>query len=162
MTEMQDTIAAALAEVTREVVDPGEPFGYGVDYSCISELDDRLTQVDGLTALAHSLLRQLTTDRGELPPDPDDPETAEWGIDLLAYLNRGSTRSSIRELEGVTRNELRKDDRVADVLVTLTTDYTTIDLKVRVTPADPTLQPFTLIGALTPDGPILRELSNGI
>lgn len=165
MTEQQDALAAGVA-ASAALIDPypataSEPFGYGHDYKCITALTPRLEVSDELIALGECLLRAISCERGQLPHVPGDEESAEWGTDVLGMINRGQTRATIREIEGTIRNEWRKDDRVADVQVTarVSGDGREIDVTGRVTPEDPQLQPFTLIGALTADGAILTEIT---
>jgi len=155
MSILTDEIARLIAaEGSPVALAPSEPFGYGVDYSCITDLTPRLSQVSGLTCLAHQLIRRLTTERGSNPADPD------FGVDLLAFCNRPTRPSQLRELEAIAEAELEKDDAVSSVDVTVSYSFATrtLTVDVRVTPADPDLVVFSFVGALTPDGPILQEL----
>lgn len=162
MSELQDALAELSQGVEQLVVPPEEPFGYGVDYHCLTDLTERLDQVSGTEALALALLRRLSTQRGELPGDSD--EEADYGTDLLGYLNRGSTQGDLRALEAIAAAECTKDPLVASAIVTVSGGIllgAILDVTIRVVPEDPDLTEFTLVGALTPDGPILKELLGG-
>lgn len=156
MTVFTDAIAAGQAELTRLMPAPVEPFGYGVDLSCVSDLTDSLAEVNAFAPLgiAEALIRRLTCPRGGLPDDPD------YGYDLVALLNRGASDANLLEYGALIRGECRKDDRVDDVLPTLTMESITRTLFVRlqVKAVDPALRVFEFTLAVTDAGVLLASI----
>lgn len=153
---VQEAIDSYLAELEREVDTPVEPFGYGSDLSCTSDLDERMTELagDSTLALAQALARRLDCPRGALPDDPD------YGIDLRGYCNRGVTAAEIRALAGQVRAELEKDDRVDQAAVTVTPFPTGSSLRIEaaITPVDHRLGGFALTLAVTSAELLIEEL----
>lgn len=153
---VRDAIAEELALLTKTVRTPKEPFGYGTDLSCESDIDVRMTEVNGLTtlALAQALVRRLDCPRGALPDDPD------YGIDLRSYCNRGMTTADVRALAGTIRVELEKDDRVDLASVTVTPSPTATELSVRIsiTPIDARIGGFTMTLAVDTTTIMLEEM----
>lgn len=151
-----DAIASYLEGLEQAVDTPVEPFGYGSDVSCVSDLDERMTELpgDSLLVLAQALARRLDCPRGALPDDPD------YGIDLRGHCNRGVTTAEIRALAGQVRSELEKDDRVDRALVTVTPSPTGSSLRIEaaITPVDHRLGGFALTLAVTDAGLLLEEL----
>lgn len=153
---MADAIAASLAELEPDVDTPVEPFGYGADLWCDSDLREDMAMVDGSStlALAQALVRRLDCPRGALPDDPD------YGIDLKSFCNRGLTADAIRALAGQVRAELEKDDRVDRASVTLRPSSTGSELRVEVvvTPIDARLGRFALTLAVTSAEMLVEEI----
>lgn len=153
---MADAIAASLAELEPDVDTPVEPFGYGTDLWCDTDLREDMAMVDGSTtlALAQALARRLDCPRGALPDDPD------YGFDLKSYCNRGLTTDAIRALAGQVRAEVEKDDRVDRASVTVTPTPTGSELRVElaVTPVDARLGRFDLTLALTSAEVLIEEI----
>lgn len=148
-----DAIAASTAELTRLVPVPTGALGYGADLSCVEDLTDDLAEVDPFSpqAIGEALLRRLTTPRGQLPDDPN------YGLDIRGYCNRGVPTGELREIAGQIRSEASKDDRIEDVSVTVTVPaLNSMSVRINVTPADPSLDPFTLTFAVT-SGQLLLE-----
>lgn len=156
-TIVKDSIAAQIATLTAEVDAPTEPFGYGTDLSCVTDLDPDLAEVDpaSTTAIAQALLRRLITPRGSLPDDPD------YGYDLRGLLNRGVTANDLRSITSQARNECRKDDRVTDVDIdaTFTLGASQLDVSITVTPADPATDTFSFTFAITDTDAVLEVIS---
>jgi hypothetical protein len=152
-------IAADLATLTREVDPPSGPLGYGRDLSCVLDVTPDFAEIDpmSLEAISQALIRRLITPRGALVDDPD------YGLDLRGYCNRGATTAELRGLSSAVRGECRKDDRVDDVLVTLTLELVAaaqrLSVQLTVTPADPTLATFTLTFAVTSAGVLTDTLT---
>lgn len=157
---MNDTVAASiaaqLAELERLVPAPPAALGYGGDLSCVADLTPELAEVDPLTtrAIGEAVVRRLTTPRGTLPDDPD------YGLDVRVYANRGTTLAELAELGGRCALELGKDDRIdeAAVAVVHAPAERSLAITVRITPASPTLNPFTLTFAATTGAAVLEEL----
>lgn len=156
MTESRDVIAAEIAQLTRVVDDPVAPYGYGSDLACLLDLDSNMAIVTGRAALVQSLVLRLITERGSNLDDPD------FGIDMFGYLHRPITTRSLAELEGRIRNELRKDDRVEDIIVAVTTDINANEIRVTITavPVDDAEQ-FSFTAALSDAGITLTGIANG-
>lgn len=159
---VQAAIDASIAELAAEgaiVATPREPFGYGTDISCTSDISPTLELVDPTSTLgiAEAILRRLDCPRGALPDD------ADYGIDLRSYCNRGVTRAEIDTLAGKIRSEVEKDDRIdrAIVRVTSTTsaDVESLTVQIVATPADPNLRAFRLVLAVTSAELLLEELA---
>lgn len=159
VTILNPVIAAAMAievaSIEREAPVPEAPFGYGRDLSCVNDCTDNFDEVDpnSQRALAEVLLRRVTTKPGSIPDDPDQ------GFDLVSTLNRPATPSQIQGYADRIRLEFRKDDRVDDAEVSLTpsTDFTTLECSAEVTPIDPALGVFTFTFAVAEDGTALLE-----
>lgn len=140
-----DALAEALLEVTREVDAPAEPFGYGTDISCTTDLDERMSEVDPAStrAIAEALVRRLDTSRGALIDDPD------YGLDLKIYCNRGVTADDLLALAERVRLEVTQDDRVSSAAVSVTGDGSALAVEIRVTPDDPETGEFSFTLAIT-------------
>lgn len=89
--------------------------GFGVDVSCLDQLETgRL--VRGVELVAQAAYRRLTTPRGTLRGSAD---AVAYGVDLAGYVGAIGYDASVRALDGIIRNELLKDDRIADVRSTI-------------------------------------------
>lgn len=132
MTIVDDFIAAEIAALSAEVAKPVEPFGYGRDLSCVTDVDEYLNEVDpfSLRALGEALARRLTTPHGTLFDDPD------YGLDLRAALNRGTTPEALRALEAAIRNEAAKDDRVSEASASVSVSGTRMEVRLQVAPVE--------------------------
>jgi hypothetical protein len=150
-----DDIASMTAELAQEVELPVEPFGYGVDLSCTTDLTEDLAEVDPFSneAIGEALLRRYTTERGTNPDDED------YGHDVRKYVNRGTTDAELRDLSGELRSEGLKDDRIDELDVTVTrVGYgigSSLTVKVKVTPVTSS-QSFTATLAVTSAEAILE------
>lgn len=141
-----DQIDRELAQLSKLVPTPAGNLAFGADLSCVSDLTMDAAEVAGgsVQGLGEAMIRRLTTARGLLADDPD------YGIDLLLYLNRGTTARELRDLAGLVTLELQKDDRVDDISVEVSQPSPAqLDFRVRVTPADARLHPFSLTFAVT-------------
>ena len=149
-----DAFTAAAGELERVVLPPTGDLGYGRDLSCTTELLPGLAEVDPMSprAIAEAAVRRLITPRGALPDD------ANYGLDLRSFANRGVPYQELRDLSGMVRNELVKDDRIDDVTVEVTLlAPSSLRINVRFVPADPTLTPFPLVFSVGADGAITVE-----
>lgn len=154
--EVRAAIAAELALVERVAPTRREPFGYGTDLRCASDLTRTHDTVDPFSpvAIAEALARRLETPRGSVPDAPDD------GLDLRAYLNQGTAATEIRTLADRIRTECRKDDRVAAlrVVVSPSPNGSELDVALRVQPVDPRTGSFSLTLAVSSAAVLLKEL----
>ncbi len=111
--------------------------GYGVDTWCgDSRVTGRLAR--GRTLLALALYRRLITPRGMLT---GSEEAEVYGFDVASFIGRVGDERAAGALPSMIAAELRKDDRVADVLVEVlrTEDAlgdVTLTLTIHVTPQD--------------------------
>lgn len=157
MTVFTDAIATGLAQLTRIVDAPAEPFQYGTDLSCVTDLTEDLLELDPNSPLgiAQSLIRRLTCPRGALPDDKN------YGYDLVALLNRGASDADLREYAAQIRGECKKDDRVDDAQPTLNMNIATrtLSVQLQIKPEDPALRDFTLIFAVTSAGVVLESIA---
>lgn len=140
-----------------QVVDfPVEPFGYGTDISCESDLDPLMTEIDGGTtlALAQAIVRRLDTPRGSLPDD------GNYGIDVRGFLNRGTSAADVRQMAGEIRNEVLKDDRVDTLTVTVRPNSvgSEITIELAVQPVDAAIGGFALTLAASDADLLLEEI----
>lgn len=153
----REVIAAELALLTRVADFPAAPLGYGVDISCVSDISPRMDEVDAFTVegLSQALIRRQDCPRGALPDDPD------YGIDVRGACNVGMTAGDVRALQGRIRNELKKDDRVADALVVVTPSPTggTLSISETITPVDARLGTFKLVLAASSAAVLLEEMT---
>lgn len=153
-TTVQNAINASIAalEVTSSV--PNTPYGYGSDMWCEADLDPRMKEVsEEALVLAQHCVRRLDTPNGL----PDDNE---WGISITDYLNLPTTTRELAEIEGAISAELREDDRVdyVDVSVEFSADYTEITIDLNITPLDSLVNEFTLILNVSDAGIIIEEM----
>lgn len=151
---VRDFLAAATTD--RLVPTPEAPFAYGVDLVCVDDLtaDMQETDPNDASALAQDVLHRLSTPHGTLPDDPD------YGYDIAGLLSRGVTQQTLAELQGKARQEILKDDRIADATVTVTDDSNgNFRVSVRLTVSG-TDDAFTLIMAVT-DGQLLLTAIQG-
>lgn len=157
---MNETFAAVLAlenaKLTRQVDTPEEPFGYGAELSCISDLTPDLREVDpfSLEGIAEAVLRRWDTPRGTNLDDLD------YGESIAGMLNAPTTFQTLRAKEGRLRAEAEKDDRVEDCVVrlTMTDNGTSMRISATITPVDPDLAAFELIAALVDAKLLLEEI----
>lgn len=153
---VRDAIAAELALLTRVTATPSAPFGYGSDLRCSNDLLETMDEVDGFSTLAlgEAIARRLDCPRRALPDD------ASYGIDLRAFLNRGTHVDAIRSLAAQVRAEVEKDDRVerATVTVAPSPSGTSMRIDVRVKPADPRLGTFSMTLAVTEASVLLEAI----
>lgn len=159
MTDLlRDAIASGLAELEAVAQFPSEPYGYGTDMSCASDLTDLMEDVDPVStlAVAQALVRRLDCPRGALPGD------ATYGYDLRGRLNRGLTEQELRTMAGQINGELLKDDRVdslsADVAFTAA-GSDTLRVALRVRPIDPLIGGFALTLSASSAAVLIEELS---
>jgi len=152
------SISEGLAQLARILDAPVPPFGYGSDISCERDLDPAMAEVDPLSALAlaQALVRRLDCPRGALVDDPD------YGMDLRAELNRGTTTRDLNAIAARIRSELTKDDRVSSVKVTVSyADLVAREMTVSivVTPVDATIGGFSMTLAVTSAEVVISSMS---
>lgn len=157
MTIVDDQIAAELLTLAPVLSTPVEPFGYGVDLSCTTELDPDLTEVEATSvqAIAEALFRRLTTANGTLLDD------ADYGEDVTASLNAGTTVQSLQTFHSKVKGECEKDDRVDSVTVSSSLDTRTrvLTLSIQVVPQDPAVRTFTMTLAVTNGETLLEAIT---
>lgn len=146
--DFQRQLAELAIDPGRVALVPQPPLGWGADLSCVTDCDSQfseLTIADGALIVAQSVTRRLITPRGSLLDD------ADFGFDLRGYCNRGVTQQDLRTLQTRVTAEVLKDERVASAVidVTISNNGGGITVRAQITPADPALQPFTTIIAVT-------------
>lgn len=155
-TAVKTAIADELAKLVQIVDFPVDPFGYGSDISCDSDVDPDVVEVDPFTtlALAQAIVRRLDTPRGSLPDDKN------YGIDVRSYVNRGVTAAEIQQLAGQISNELRKDDRIDTLTVTVrpSSTGTTLRIELAVRPVDSRIGGFTLTLSASSAAILIEEI----
>lgn len=149
-----DDVKAEIATLEREVKQP-TPVGYGVDLSCTTDLHEDMREVDpnSYEGIAEAILRRWTCPRGQNADDPD------YGRDVRQILNRGLTNAELRAEAGLLRAEAEKEETVEDCEVGLVLDVRdrSVTISAVVTPADPALETFRFVAAVT-DGAAMLEL----
>ena len=103
--------------------------------------------VRGPELVAQACYRRLTTPRGTLRGGADE---ANYGLDLVGLVGTITTPAHVAALPGRIQNELRKDERVADVaadvVATQSGPGTVYTVTIRGTTAD---GPFRLVLAVS-------------
>ncbi len=157
-TAVLAAIATELATLTRIVAPSTEPLLYGLDLSCVTDIEPTLAEVDPASprAIIQAVIRRFTTPRGALLDDPD------YGLDIRAVLSRGATQRDVRAISGSLQGEAQKDDRVARCEVKLVASLLTrrVDVSVSITPEDPALKDFDFTFAVT-DASVLMVTIHG-
>lgn len=153
MTVVEDSLAEQIAGLVPIMSAPSGELGYGSDLSCDDDIDKGFAEVSGddQLGIAQSLYRRLITPRGALIDDPD------YGYQVAALVHQGLSDADLRAAAGAIHNELVKDDRLDDVVVTLAREtLDTLTLSIQVQPSDPLLENFELTLALS-NGALLIE-----
>ncbi len=158
---MNSTVATAIANglaATERIMDPPpEPWIYGSDISCVSDLDPTMRELagDDPTVVVEAVVRRLDCPRGALRDD------LSYGIDLRGALNRGTTATDAASLASRISGEVLADDRVASARVTVTPSSTGSELSVQITGelADYRRSRFRLVLAVTSAEVLLKEMS---
>lgn len=100
---------------------------YGSDFSCVSDLDPKLSVVSGPLVVAQAIVRRLQTPRGGLWYD------LSYGTNVRQWLN-GST-SKVRVASAIEA-EARKDERVSAARATVTFSQSSMDIRLLITLAE--------------------------
>lgn len=129
------------------IADPLDPFG--LDLSCVDDLDPGMGEVSGVTMLDEAAHRRINTPRTQLLPDQD------YGIDVFDLLNSENTPAQLAQVPGLVDQELVKDERIAASDSTLDTTVTPYALN---TVMQRGTGPFSLTGPLSVIGPTLTPL----
>lgn len=137
--EAQLTELRALGRVTSI---PVPPLLWGSDISCVTDCDAAFTELraDNPLIVAQAVARRFLTPRRGLLDDDD------YGLDLRGYCNRGVTRADLRTLQARCVAEAMKDERVTSASIDVqTTSASSLSVSALITPADPSLSPFTFV-----------------
>lgn len=150
---MQTAIDASIARLSRRMKAPSPPLGWGVDLSCITDIDDRASEVrsDSPTAIGQAVARRLITPRGMISSD------LAYGFDVRGLLNRGVPAGELAQLSSDIAAEARKDERVSSIDCVCSYDFQTRALRVqlRISPVG-ALSDFDFVFSVT-DGAVLIE-----
>lgn len=98
---------------------------FGKEVSCTTSLRTG-RYVTGARLVAEALYRRLTTPRGTLR---GAEEESNYGLDLAALVGTVRTNSDIASLPGQIEAEIRKDDRVETVTVSVLETSTSAALR---------------------------------
>jgi hypothetical protein len=157
VAELQTALDSVLAELTQDVSVPEAPFEFGSDLSCISDIDNRATELaqNDPRIIWEYLCRRWTTRRGILGPDAPD-----WGIDAREWVNKGATLSQLAGYADQLRVEGEDDDRIAslEIVPSYTTQTRSLSFRVHVVTADPTTVDFDGTFALPQTGEVTATL----
>jgi hypothetical protein len=96
--------------------------GFGVDTWCLDSLAPG-RYARGSTLVAQAIYRRLITPRGTLQPLDDETggdEEGAYGFDVSGYCGAVGYDTALFAMPGQVRNEIKKDDRVSEALVTAT------------------------------------------
>jgi hypothetical protein len=119
---------------------------FGRDISCTSSLRTGRFST-GVRLVAEAAYRRLTTPRGALR---GGEEEANYGFDLLEKIGSVSTKTDAAALPGQIAAELKKDERIDDVSVTVVDTSTgpakSFDITIVATTG---LGPFSLVLAVS-------------
>lgn len=122
---------------------------YGTDIALINvngvlDADPTMREVSGLPVFAQSLVARQTTPTGSMRQVPDDC------FDVRGWLSKGMTTAQIAAIGPRVANELQKDERVRQAIVTatFTLQSATLVLVEQIVPVTGT--PFKLTLTLTP------------
>lgn len=109
---------------------------YGRDLACMSDLDASMSEVDGITVLAHAIFRRVTTRRGGVIDSPD------YGFDAASMIDDGMTDRQVAVVLNAIDSEVEKDERVLRSSTDGSFDGQTLTASALVTTAD---GPFRLV-----------------
>lgn len=87
------------------------PIDFGVDLSCVDDLDPAMAEVSGIEVLRQAIARRLMTPRGALWQDPN------YGLDLRGYISKATDGAVLASLPGQVRLEILKDERIDSATV---------------------------------------------
>lgn len=96
---------------------------FGLDLSCIEDLDPRGVEVTGIEALSQALMRRLDTPSGSLIDDED----GDYGLELVAELSGGSTPEALASLPKRIAGQFAEDERVASAEVVAASPASALD-----------------------------------
>jgi phage baseplate assembly protein W len=111
---------------------------FGVDLSCVSDIEPSFDLVRGRTALAQALARRLGTPRGGLFYDPT------YGYDLRAHLNAAIGPLDTFAIGAAVETECERDERVQRTTATVSFNAQTERLRVALVVEDAD-GPFPLV-----------------
>lgn len=162
MSIVTDAIAEFSVGLTRVVPAPTGDLGFGSDLSCTDDITQDAVEVagDSPLAVAEANYRRLTTARGSMPDDPNEPEPgiADYGLDIVGMLNKGVTAQTLVELPGQIAAELQKDDRndpgTIQVKVDLVGKVLNVDVR-----GETAGQPFSLTFAVVDGKATLQQIT---
>ena len=150
---LETSIDAYTARLVRRVKAPKPPLAWGVDLSCITDIDDRATEVraDSPTAIGQAVARRLITPRGMIADD------LAYGFDVRGLCNTGVPAGKLAQMSSDIAAEARKDERVSSVDCKCSYAYATRALRVelRILPVN-ALTDFTFVFSVV-DGAVLVE-----
>ncbi len=152
---LRTAIDEGLATLVRVRDVPTGALGYGTDIAWTLDAREPMQDVDPTStdAIGQAVLRRLDCPRGRLVDD------ADYGLDLVGYLNRGTTPAEVNTLAGAVRNEIEKDDRVASATVVVVPTRDSLSVRIRIIPASAERDVFTLTLAVTSAGVVLQEIT---
>jgi len=152
MSGLLDIVAEVAAEQSSG--EPSSELGFGSDLWCELDLDPMMRELDADDPLlvAQNALRLITIERGTYPDDPD------IGTNLFSWLRRPTDARFKTALEGAISAEIRRDERVEELSVTVSPSPT-LDSASVVIHGTCAKGPFRLALSLSKDGVVLREIA---
>lgn len=152
----------ALGAAVRVVDVPVGALGYGVDLAFLDDITPDAAELapDSAEGIGQDLYHRLSTRRGGLPPGDDK----DYGFDLVGALHKGHTAKELTLLAAQIKAECLKDDRVAELTVTVTPSGggRTLGVRLIVTPEDPAVGVFSLVLAVSDGGVLLDAIGRGV
>jgi phage baseplate assembly protein W len=82
---------------------------YGLDISCITDIDPSLRLVSGNELMREVIVRRLTCRKGSLLSDP------LYGIDIRDFLNSRIDSKALTRIQSLVTGELQNDERILSV-----------------------------------------------
>ena len=154
-------IAAELASVPRIVPTPNGVLGFGADLDCLSDITLTGTETgDVQKLLTQWTVHALSTTKGMLPGDSREEQS--FGLNLLDMIGQDAGSNNARQWELAIRAELLKNEQLADasavVSLTSSSEGQSFDVAITLTPADPSVAPFSLVLTVTPLGVFLATV----
>jgi hypothetical protein len=126
---------------------------YGSDIACGSDTDSMFSEDDGSTARSVALVawRIVISDRDSIPDAPGE------GFDVLSLVRRPATPTEQRMWPSLVQGALMLDERIATANVEFKQTATgTWEVTIEGTTSND--DPFDLVGLLSPDTTILKQL----
>jgi hypothetical protein len=92
---------------------PANSLDFGVDLSCVSDLQPHMGVVSGRRLVAEAIARRLQTPKGALLDDPN------YGYDLVGQLDNDVQQGDLGRISSAVTTECLKDQRVFSASTTV-------------------------------------------
>lgn len=116
---------------------------FGTDLDCITDIGPSMALAANARNMGNAIARRLTTPRGSLIYDPD------YGFDVRALLNAGTTDNGAAITQSQIANEVVKDERIGSCDPTFVFVQSTGQLIITLSITLSNGAPFTLVLSAT-------------